>query len=126
MVPRNVWSGYQQLQKLNLRAPGCNHDSTSAPQSNCFTNQSRGFVRGGLRQPSLVVEFAQVQSGPSGARRRKNLHVNAVDVQEVDARGHIALNDLCSCPFQAFRKDSAVELSGEAIVVDAHFMAGLG
>jgi hypothetical protein len=64
--------------------------------------------------------------GPSGARRRKNLHVNAVDVQEIEARRYIALNDFGSGRFQAFRELRAVKLGGEAIVVDAWFAAGFG
>ena len=59
---------------------------------------------------------------PSGARGRKNLHVNAVDIQEIDACGDIALNDLCAGRFQAFGELGAVELGGEAIVVDANFV----
>ena len=65
-------------------------------------------------------------NGPSGAPRRKNLDVNAVDIQEVEARGDIALNDLRAGRFQAFSESGAVERSREAIVVNANLMAGFG
>ena len=111
MAPGDVWSGNQRLQKFDLRTPGRDHDSSPAPRRDGFTYQTRGFIRRGFRHPSLVVELAQDQSRrPSGARGRKNLHVNAVDVQEVEARGHIALNDLCSGRFQAFRESCAIKL----------------
>ena len=47
--------------------------------------------------------------GPSGARRRKNLHVNAVDVQEIEARRYIALNDFGSGRFQALSERGTIE-----------------
>jgi len=52
--------------------------------------------------------------------------VNPVDIQEIESRSHIALNDLCAGRFKPFRKDGAVELRGEAIVIDANFVAGFG
>jgi hypothetical protein len=52
--------------------------------------------------------------------------VNAVDIQEIEAYSYIALNDLCARRFQAFRQGGAIELSGEAIVVNANHVAWLG
>src|SRR6185312_7784537 len=65
-------------------------------------------------------------NGPSGAPRRQNLHVNAIDIQEIEARGYIPRNDFCAGRFQAFRERGAVELGSEAIVVDADFVTRSG
>jgi hypothetical protein len=50
--------------------------------------------------------------------------VDAVDVEEIDARGDVSLNDLCADGFDCFRQRGAIERSGEAIVVDAGLLAG--
>ena len=126
MAPSDVGSGNQRLQKFDLRAPGRHHDSSAAPRRNGFTYQTRGFIRRGLRHPNFVVEFAQDQRKPSGARGRKNLHMNAVDIQEIEARSDITLNDLSAGRFQTFRERGAVERGGEAIVIDANFVAWFG
>ena len=39
----------------------------------------------------------------SSARRWNNLYVDSVDVQEIDARSDVSLNDLCAGGFDGFR-----------------------
>src|SRR5712691_1132754 len=60
----------------------------------------------------------------SGGCGRNNLHVDAVDVEEINARGDVSLNYLCAGGFDGFRERGAIERSGEAVVVDAGVLAG--
>jgi hypothetical protein len=45
--------------------------------------------------------------------------VDAVDVEEIDARGDVSLNDLCAGGFDSFGQRGAIERSSKAIMVDA-------
>jgi hypothetical protein len=50
--------------------------------------------------------------------------VDAVDVEEINARGDVSLNDLCADGLDGFRQRGAIERSSEAIMVHARLLAG--